>query len=515
VTGINVSGYLRTESGVGEIARRYVRALQPLDVPVVLNDLSSLSGNRADDRSLGSFANACAHDVNLVCIDVHQHYALLGRHGQAFFDGRYNIGVWLWELPEFPAKWHDRLAYYDEIWVPSSFTANVLGPMSPVPVITVPPVLSVLERGSRARGRVRLDAGSDEFVYLFVFDVNSTIARKNPVAAVEAFTQAFAPADRARLVLKFVNGASDAEGVADLAARAAGHNISLEHGYWPAGDVRDLFEACDAYISLHRSEGLGLTITDAMALGKPVIATDWSGSRDFVNVRNGFPIRYDLAANPRKAGPYGKDAIWAEPSVAHAAETMRWIFENRDEAARRGETARRDIEAAYSERAVGKIIGARLDAIANRRREPAYREEMRGVYARYNRLATDLTSWVDGYVPARADVAVISKGDDRLLAFTGRRGSHFPQLTDGRYAGHYPADCGAAIDHLEELRARGIRWLVIPDTASWWLQHYPDFAAHLRGYDLVANDDGMGMLVHLSAREDACANSEEQWEVRN
>jgi glycosyltransferase involved in cell wall biosynthesis len=514
MTGVNVSGYLRTESGVGDLARRYVRAIRHLGVPVALNDLSALSGNRADDRSLGAFTNACPHDVNLVCIDVQQQYALLNAGGRAWLDGRYNIGVWLWELPEFPAKWHDRFAYYDEIWVPSSFIANALTPVSPVPVVTLPPVLTVAERGSRERGRTRLGAAPDEFIVLFVFDVNSTIARKNPCGAIDAFRRAFAPADRARLVIKFVNGASDAAGVRDMQARAAGHNISLLEGYWPAADVRDLFEACDAYLSLHRSEGLGLTVTDAMALGKPVIATDWSGTRDFVTMRNGFPIGYSPGVNPRKAGPYPKDAVWAEPSAAHAAHALRWIFEHRDRAARQGAAARQDIEAAFSEDAVAARLRTRFDAIANIRRGSHYRADMRRVYARYQELGADLAALVDQHVPADARVAVISKGDDRLLAFGDRDVSHFPQLEDGRYAGYHPHDSASAIAHLEQVRARGVEWLVIPETASWWLTHYPDFAAHLLcGYTPVVTDAAVGTIVNLLAPAGAAASSEELWEV--
>lgn len=515
MTGINLSGYLRTESGVGEIARRYARALRRLDVPLAINDLSSLSGNRAGDGSVAGISDGCPHDVNIVCIDVHQHHALLGERGREFFDGRYNIGVWLWELTQFPGKWHDRFAYYDEIWVPSSFIANTLAPIAPVPVVTMPTVLTPAARGSRERGRSRLRIDDDEFLCLFVFDVNSTLARKNPAAAIDAFRRAFELRDRARLVLKFVNGASDAAGIRALAEGAAGHIVDFVDGYWPAEDVRDLFEACDAYISLHRSEGLGLTIADALALGKPVIATDWSGSRDFVNARNAFPVGYSLVRNPRKAGPYAKGAVWAEASAHDAAEVLRSIFDDPSDAQRRGEAARADIETAYSEAAVASVIGKRLEALANRRRGSQYREEQREVYAKYERLGGALTQWVDRFVPERASVAVISKGDDRLLAFRGRRASHFPQLSDGSYAGWNPADGEGAVAHLEEVRAAGVEWLVIPSTASWWLEHYPEFAAHLRERcEVVASDEEVGRLVRLSARGGNVI-SEETWERRN
>jgi glycosyltransferase involved in cell wall biosynthesis len=516
VTGINLCGYLRTESGVGEIARRYARALDALGLPIAHVDLSRLSGNRAADRSIAAFADDCPHDVSIVCIDVHQHHALLAERGPSFFEGRYNIGVWLWETPKFPSKWLDRFAYYDEIWAPSSFIAGVLGPIAPVPVVTMPPVLTVAEPGSRERGRLALNVRDDEFLCAFVFDMNSTAARKNPLAVLDAFNRAFSPADCARLVVKFVNGASDPATVREMARAAAGRRISLLDGYWQAGDVQDLLAASDAYVSLHRSEGVGLTITDALALGKPVVATDWSGNRDFMTVRNAFPVAYSLTTNRRKAGPYAKDTTWAEPSVEHAADRLRWIFEHRDDAAARGGHARADIAAGYAPAPVAARIRTRLDSIANRRRGIEYRSEMREVYARYARLGGDLQALVERHVPSGERVAVISKGDDRLVAFEAVSGSHFPQLEDGSYAGHYPADSDAAIAHLDSVRGRGVTWLAVPATAAWWLDHYPQFAAHLSArHGIAVNDPEVGLLVRLAPADRLEVHSEEACEVRS
>src|SRR6266496_956983 len=139
--GINLAGYLRTESGVGAAARGYVRALQAAGVPVALHDLSHLSGNRAEDGMLTAFDSEHPYDTNLICADVEPHFAIVSHLGAELFQDRYNIGAWAWELPHFPEKWHDRFAYYDEIWVGSSFIANALAPVSPIPVVRGPPVM--------------------------------------------------------------------------------------------------------------------------------------------------------------------------------------------------------------------------------------------------------------------------------------------------------------------------------------------------------------------------------------
>jgi hypothetical protein len=169
-------------------------------------DLSALTSNRSGDTSVTDFDAEHPYDVNLVCVDAGQHFAMQAKVGTEFFEGRFNIGAWAWELPAFPAGWNDRFAYYDEIWVGTSFIANALTPVSPVPVVRVPPVLTSSSEGSRDGGRRRLGVGPDDFVFLFVFDFHSHLARKNPLAVAEAFRRAFRSSDRARLVLKCVHG---------------------------------------------------------------------------------------------------------------------------------------------------------------------------------------------------------------------------------------------------------------------------------------------------------------------
>lgn len=478
-TGVNACGYLRTESGIGTATRGYIRAIRSLGLPVALADLSDICVNRAEDRSLAGFDASCPFDTNLICVDIEKHFAVLSRMGEEFFDGRYNIGVWWWELPRFPQKWYDRLSYYDEIWVGTSFIANSLGPASPIPVIRIPPVLTLHHEGSRDRGRRRMGIDEDEFVFLFVFDSNSTFERKNPLGVVNAFRAAFSPGDPVRLVIKCVNAHSYPEGFSALSERASGHRISIYSGYWPAEDIRDLTASCDAYVSLHRSEGAGFTISDAMASGKPVIATGWSGNMDFMNAANSFPVRYELVELEVGVGPYPAGEVWAEPSEEHAAELMRFVVRHKDEARARGSAARRSIELGHSLEKVTEAIRDRLDAIALRRRFPEFRDELRIMYRRYRDLPSRLSSAACKVVPPEGVVLVVSKGDDELLDLDGRDAWHFPQAVGGGYAGCYPADGAAAVEHLEALRAKGGQFLLFPNTAFWWLDHYRELREHL------------------------------------
>ena len=428
--------------------------------------------------------------MNLICVDAAQHFAIMSHLGAELFEERYNIGAWAWELPRFPEKWYDRFAYYDEIWVATTFIANALAPISPVPVVRIPPVLIPGTLGDRDSGRRRLSVPSEEFVYLFVFDFHSHMERKNPLALIDAFTRAFGPSEPVRLVIKCVNADSDREGFAAMSARARGYPIDFHARYWPSQDLRDLMAACDAYVSLHRSEGTGLTITDAMALGKPVIATSWSGNMDFMNVSNSFPVRYELVELQKNVGPYRAGEIWADPSVEHAAELMRRVFEDREEAGARGRAARREIEANYSEEKVADLVRQRLEVIASRHRFPAFKREIRAFFSGYQQLVQRIREVVRTALPAEATVIVVSKGDNELLELDGKRAWHFPQNEEGVYAGYHPADSAGAIAHLEELRAKGGEFLLFPGTAFWWLEQYEEFGQHLEDhYRRVWNDE--------------------------
>jgi glycosyltransferase involved in cell wall biosynthesis len=476
---VNVSGYLRDESGWGAAARGYVRALRCLGVPTRLADFSSLTSNRSGDRTVTQGDALADWDVNLMCIDAGQHFAVLSRTEEDFLERRYNIGAWLWELPRFPARWYDRFAYYDEIWVGSSFIASAIAPISPIPVIRIPPVLAPASRAPVDEDRDRWRRRPDEFLFLFMFDVHSHLARKNPLAVIEAFRRAFQPTEPVRLILKCVNAESDPAGFSTLVDRAAGAAIDIHVGYLSSDDIRGLMASCDAYVSLHRSEGIGLTIADAMGLGKPVIATGWSGNTDFMDVSNAFPVGYRLVELEENVGPYHEGEVWAEPSVEHAAELMRLVVDHPADAQARGRAARETIERDYSEERIAELVGQRLAIIGERHRFDEFKTDVRALVAGYRDLVRDIRAVVGQVVPPGGDVMVVSKGDSNLLQFDGRTGCHFPETDTGVYAGYHPRDSVAAIAALEAAIGRGREYLLFPGTSLWWLDHYEGFRGHL------------------------------------
>jgi hypothetical protein len=237
--------------------------------------------------------------------------------------------------------------------------------------------------------------------------------------------------------------------------------------------------ACDVYVSLHRAEGIGLTIADAMALGKPVIATGWSGNTDFMNIANSFPVSYRLVELDRNVGPYPAGEVWAEPSVEHTAELMRFVVDHPAEAKARGAEARRAIHRDYSEPQIAALIRQRLAVIAERHGLDTFRRSVKALVNGYRDLIGEIRKIVERFVPEGNAVLVVSKGDDELLKFKGRTGHHFPETAAGVYAGFHPSDSAAAIELLEMSIARGREYLLLPGTSLWWLDHYAAFRNYL------------------------------------
>ena len=124
-----------------------------------------------------------------------------------------------------------------------------------------------------------------------------------------------------------------------------------------------LEDACDVFVSLHRSEGFGLAVAEAMYLGKPVISTDWSATAEFVNEQNGCPVAVDLIELTETHGPYEKGQIWADPRVPAAADAMRRLAADPELRARLGAQAARDIRARFAPAVVGDRYAKRLDAM--------------------------------------------------------------------------------------------------------------------------------------------------------
>lgn len=362
--GVNVAGYLTGEFGLGESARAIIRSLKAVGVPFALNNIE-VPWHRNGDRTLKDFSETNPYWINLVAVNVDQAPVFYEQKGPGYFQGHYNIATWFWELSSFPDEWVSRFHDYQEIWVASQFCAESLAKVSPIPVVKMSWPLdmeSLFVSGDRAR----FGLGEDSFVLLFTFDFLSSFERKNPLAVVEAFRTAFSARANVVLVLKSINSVNDPEKLDRLKQAAAGLNVRIIDAHLDREGIRTLFASSDCYVSLHRSEGLGLGLAQSMYLGKPVIATAYSGNMDFMNINNSFLVKYTLVELDRDYGPYRKGSVWAEPDIAHAADMMRAVYENRDTAAAIGRRASEDIKKSMHPVVAGKEMLRRLLRVAGR-----------------------------------------------------------------------------------------------------------------------------------------------------
>ena len=249
----------------------------------------------------------------------------------------------------------------DEVWAPSRFVAHALREILEVPVMELTPGVEVGE--VIPFDRALLGVPQSHTLFLFIFDAGSVTERKNPLGLITAFRRAFRSDDKATLVIKAGNLRRHPEEASRLRAAARQAGAIILDQTLPRGELNGLIQACDCYVSLHRSEGFGLTMAEAMLLGKPVIATGYSGNLEFMDRDNSLLIGYELVPVGRQIGPYSKDLLWAEPSVVEAAEAMRWIHENADEARALGARARISAEETLSLQAAGKRFARRLEEI--------------------------------------------------------------------------------------------------------------------------------------------------------
>ena len=359
--GIELVGYLRTESGVGQAARLLARAMEASSVPFGTRvDSSAPSRQSAPFAPSGaeSLAKGEAFECCVLCVNADAVASTRRQLGLGYFRGRPTAGLWFWEVEKFPERLHHAFGEVDEVWVATEFIRKTIAAVSPVPVHLVPLPFGVAEpAGQLDRRAVGIPDG---FFFLFSFDFFSIFKRKNPLGLVEAFKLAFKEGEGPSLVIKGINGDAHGEDLKRLRRAAGGRkDIIVLVGYMDAAANQALKAACDCYVSLHRSEGLGLTIAEAMMQKKPVIATAYSGNMDFTNEQNSYLCQFKMVPVGEGAAPYCPDALWAEPDVHHAAKLMRHVYSNPGEAAEKGRRAAADLAEQFSPQRCAAIVAER------------------------------------------------------------------------------------------------------------------------------------------------------------
>lgn len=364
IAGVNLIGWPRMEMGVAEQMREMARSLIAAGVDISARDVSHLKPSDPGDDSIVEWVRPdCSHRVNLFVINANNMTDACRQLRFEELAHRFNIGSWHWELAEFPDAWRNEFAAIDELWLSSTFMQRAVSLKSDVPVLYMPPAVTLPP--CAALDRSHFGIPEDRFVFLFLFDFTGFITRKNPYAALSAFRSAFNPlATEAVLVIKTNNSSRYPEGLREL-QEAVGNDphIVLIHDSLRRNEIAALLSHADAFVSLHRAEGFGRSLAESMLLGKPVIATNYSGNTDFMTSANSCPVKYSLISVKPGEYPFAEGQVWADADVEHAAWYMRRLAQKRSYRESIGAAARDTMNRDFSPEVTGRRCLRRLQAL--------------------------------------------------------------------------------------------------------------------------------------------------------
>lgn len=347
-----VCGLLGQASGLGAASRASYDALKAHGVEVYAVDLTS---ELMHERNYTGFAFEDGRGVigeGTILLHVSGPMVPLAmfRLGRRLVADKRVIAHWFWELPRMPDDWRLGVPFVHEICVNTRFVADAVRPIAdgrrvhivpyPLPRSTTFP-LAPMRAPSGTAGR--------PFTALVVFNVASSFARKNPCASIKAFRRAFGDDASVRLIVKYSNAFAWPEAVSRMAQAAEeADNIVLRGDVLSAAGMNALYDEADVVLSLHRAEGLGLVVAEAMLRGLPVIATAWSGNADFLTHETGMPIGYNFVPVDDPQGNYNlADCHWAEPDVEQAAAALRMLRADPMLRARLGAAAARHVSRVF------------------------------------------------------------------------------------------------------------------------------------------------------------------------
>ena len=360
-SGVNLVGYLRAEKGMGQILRSSIESFSTTSIKFGVFDyrfgMSSRLRAPVDNIPIISRAK---YNITIIYINADQFWSTIINLSESNIFNTYIIAVWLWELEKFPEEWEYALDLVDEIWAPSTFIRDALG------CVTTKPVSYMPFSAEHSFVSVHNDKQQNGiFTVLYIFDASSYIKRKNPLDVIKAFLLAFPKGEKnVKLILKSMYGSSDIIGWNELLTAALKDTrIVLINEVWNINQIYQLIDNCDCYMSLHRSEGFGFTIVEAMARGKPAIFTAYSGPTDFISDNGCCPVGYTLESLLDDDYPGSSGQVWAKPDVAEASQ---WLVKLRlqPELARYiGRTGSAFVRSKFSASTTGRLYAKRVNEL--------------------------------------------------------------------------------------------------------------------------------------------------------
>lgn len=363
-TNVALIGYLSGDFGVAENLRAVAGSFEAMKIPYDIYQIDTgdvySKTNRRYENKVVKLSNA---DIQLYCVNADQVRNVQLELGTQKVNNKYKIGYWFWELSIFPDDWLHAIDLVDEIWAPTQFIYDALNQVTTKPLVLMPVAVDFKIQGQYSPQYFNLP--DKHFLFLGSFDFHSFSTRKNAKAILDAFKHAF-PADiqNVGLVIKTIHGEKHPEKYAELMALAKADNrIHLLNQSLNRDEMYGLIEQCNSYVSLHRSEGFGLGLAEAMLLGKPVIATAYSGNMDFMTYENSCLIDYKLIEVKDGEYPFWKNQKWADPDIKQVSEVMYKIYFDENFFKIKVLMAKNTISKKHSSEVVGNKILNRLNVI--------------------------------------------------------------------------------------------------------------------------------------------------------
>lgn len=363
-------GYAEGALGLGQAFRANLTAAEsagvnfsvyPFQVGIETRLIEPYMPNRYDVRN--------AYEVNVIAVAGDQVPVVFQTLDPKLLKDSYNILCTYWELSKAPEEWRNHLGSIHEIWAPNKFIADAFAHIFDGPIIVMPPAMENIDGTYAARSHFGM--AEELFYFMFSFDYFSSPFRKNPLGVLQAFQFAFPRGDEpVGLVIKSTGAAdhhADIKAVIGAAA-AKDRRILILDRNMPREEILGLIRASDVYVSLHRAEGFGLGMAEAMAFERIVIGTDYSGCTEFLTDKTGYPVPYDLRPLGAHEYPWSLGQTWAEPDQRAAIEIMRQIAANPSRGRARAKVARAHVNRLYSPATVGEAMRRRLDELIAERR---------------------------------------------------------------------------------------------------------------------------------------------------
>ena len=355
--------------GRAEDIRTCARAMDSVGIPFAIRNLHGEYGHQwlgyhKHFPLMQRVDSLTAFRANIFVLNANEMESAWRLQGDKLFAGRYNIGYWAWELSRFPQAWMSALSGLDEIWAPSRFIQQSIAETTETPVYWMP--LAVEPTLAATATKESLGLPKNKFLFLFFFDFRAFTERKNPWGAVRAFNMAFKPSNtRVGLVIK-INGMQEKKSEYHNFLNSkllANSRLTIIDRVMEDWEVSSLVNHCDCFISLHRSEGFGRGLAEAMFMAKPVIATGYSGNLDFMNQANSCLVDCQLVPVGKKDYPYGEGQVWAEPDLEMASHLMVRLVEDPALARKIGHAGADYIRQYHSFAAIGARYRRRLESL--------------------------------------------------------------------------------------------------------------------------------------------------------